>query len=398
VPANQQSFSTQVDATSALGVLVNINATFDATTGVATWTFASLDPDTNMAPVDQLVGFVPPGETGTVGYSVKALSSATTGTTVAAQASVAFNGGAAMNTNQISDTLDAEIPTATVTALPSTDTPTFTVNWSGQESASGPGIATYSVFVSQNGGTFGAFQTNTTQTSAVFSGTAGNTYGFYVVPTDNAGNVGATPVSAQTSTLASTGTVKLGVAGILKIKGTGGNDTIKAVVSGDSVVVKIDGTSQSYNLAPIHLVKIVGNAGDDTIKIGAGVPVAIINGTAGDNDTVQAKNDAADTILGGSGANSLTGGGGSAESLVGGSGNDTLVAGHGNDTLVGGDGDDSLLGGSGADLLLGGTGPDTLSAGSASNTLRGNGGDDSLAGNGTGAVLNGGGGTNIIVP
>ncbi len=96
--------------------------------------------------------------------------------------------------------IDATLPASSVAALPQYETSTsFTVSWSGTD-AGGPGIASYSVFVSTNGGAFTAFQTNTTQTSATFTGTSGNTYGFYSVATDSAGNVQPTPVSAQATT------------------------------------------------------------------------------------------------------------------------------------------------------------------------------------------------------
>ncbi len=57
-----------------------------------------------------------------------------------------------------------------------------------------------SIFVSDNGGAFTPFLTNTALTSSTFTGVVGHTYGFYSVATDNVGNVQATPGSAQTTT------------------------------------------------------------------------------------------------------------------------------------------------------------------------------------------------------
>ena len=92
------------------------------------------------------------------------------------------------------------LPTSSVNALPATETSaSFTVSWSGSDPG-GPGIAGYSVYVSDNGGSFTAFETNTTATSATFTGVNGHTYGFYSLATDTAGNVQSTPTAAQATT------------------------------------------------------------------------------------------------------------------------------------------------------------------------------------------------------
>ena len=81
--------------------------------------------------------------------------------------------------------------------MPATTTSTsFTVSWSGSDGA-GSGIASYNVFVSDNGGPFQPFLTDTTQTSATFTGQVGHTYGFFSVATSNIGLVQPTPSAAQ---------------------------------------------------------------------------------------------------------------------------------------------------------------------------------------------------------
>ncbi len=91
-------------------------------------------------------------------------------------------------------------PTSSVAALAATTTKTsFTVSWSGSD-GTGPGIASYSVYVADNGGAYKSFVTSTTKTSAVFTGQVGHTYAFYSVATDALGFVQPTPKSAQAST------------------------------------------------------------------------------------------------------------------------------------------------------------------------------------------------------
>jgi hypothetical protein len=94
----------------------------------------------------------------------------------------------------------AVAPTSSVAPIPATTTSTtFTVSWHGSD-GSGPGIASYSVYVSDNGGAYNPFVLGTTKSSAAFTGKAGHTYGFYSVATDLVGLVQATPTSAQATT------------------------------------------------------------------------------------------------------------------------------------------------------------------------------------------------------
>jgi len=89
-------------------------------------------------------------------------------------------------------------PTSSVAALPSGYSPVFfTVSWSGQEGSGDSPIASYTIYVSDNGGAFTPWLTNTTLTSATFTGNQAHTYGFYSVAIDSAGNVQVTPTAAQ---------------------------------------------------------------------------------------------------------------------------------------------------------------------------------------------------------
>lgn len=83
--------------------------------------------------------------------------------------------------------LEDDTPASGIVSLPANVTgPSFTVTWAG--SATLLNIATYDVFVSDNGGPFIPFQTSTTATSATFTGVPGHTYGFFSIATDLAGH------------------------------------------------------------------------------------------------------------------------------------------------------------------------------------------------------------------
>jgi hypothetical protein len=78
-------------------------------------------------------------------------------------------------------------PTSAIVNLPAqTNGPSFTVGWSGSDPSAS--IASYDVYVSDNGGPFTAFQTGTSANSATFNGTIGHSYGFFSIATDTAGN------------------------------------------------------------------------------------------------------------------------------------------------------------------------------------------------------------------
>ena len=96
--------------------------------------------------------------------------------------------------------VDAIPPTSTVTALPAFNRGRLTVTWSGNDNTGGSGLASYNVYVSDNGGTYTLWQAASTQTSATFIGANGHTYSFYTVASDRVGNVEATPSTGEAST------------------------------------------------------------------------------------------------------------------------------------------------------------------------------------------------------
>jgi RHS repeat-associated protein len=364
VPSGLTQFATTVDLPSTLGVDVRVTANFDSQTGLATWTFASLDPSTQDVPSNPLLGFLPPDDStgrgeGFVSYTIQPADADATGDIVNAQATIVFDANAPISTSAISNTIDVGAPTGTITPLAADQTTTsFLVSWSGQDDAGGSGIATYNVYVSEDGGTFAPLVVNTTTTSTTFTGSPGHSYGFYTVATDNVGNVQPTPSAAQSTTTVVADTATLESDGTLEVFGGTANDTIVLSASGKFIDANIDGTAQTpVKTKHVSSIVIDGGDGDDLIRVANHLPPAMINGGAG-NDTIIARN-SGDTLIGGAGNDSLTVKRGD-NLLEGGAGNDTLVAGNGNDTLRGGATGDSIIGGPGNDLVAGNGGADTI--------------------------------------
>jgi hypothetical protein len=207
VPAGLTQYQTIVpyeneDGTS-LDVKVNLN--FNVQTGLLSASYASIDPLTGQAPTGAFDGFLPPDNSSGIGegfvqYTVQPKSGLASGATISGQASVVFDTNGAIQTNTVTNTIDATPPTSSVNPLPAiVNSPSFTVSWSGSD-ANGPGIATYNVYVSDNGGPFSLWLAGTTQTSATFTGQVGHHYSFYSVATDQLGLTQPTPTSAQATT------------------------------------------------------------------------------------------------------------------------------------------------------------------------------------------------------
>ncbi len=66
----------------------------------------------------------------------------------------------------------------------------FNVSWSATDK--GSGVASYSIYASDNGGAFALWQQfPASTTSAAYTGQNNHTYGFYGIATDAVGNVEA---------------------------------------------------------------------------------------------------------------------------------------------------------------------------------------------------------------
>ena len=205
-PPFQTTFSQLVDLRPANNLLLEIDASLDRATGLLSWNYQSLDPITHQPPIDPGVGFLPPGTNGNVFVGVSPIPNLPTNTQIQNQAIVTFDSSQPMPTPIWLNTLDNTPPTSHVTAFSGNQLcPNFTVQWSGTDI--GSGIANYTIYVSDNGGAFTAWQTNTTSTSAVYNGQVGHSYGFYSIAQDLVGNIEPGKSSAEATTQVNKGTI-----------------------------------------------------------------------------------------------------------------------------------------------------------------------------------------------
>ena len=183
---------------------VDVAGNVDAATSTITWTFEAINPATGAVDGRPEGGFLPPDDAagdgeGFVSFQATALPSLATGQTVTAQGSIVFDQNPAIQTAVWTNTIDADAPASSVTALPAAATTSpFMVSWSGTDA--GSGIASYDVYVSDNNGPLTLWQSATSATSALYAGTVGHAYAFLSVATDRVGNVQGFPAQSQTST------------------------------------------------------------------------------------------------------------------------------------------------------------------------------------------------------
>jgi hypothetical protein len=193
------TYSATVDLRPVNNLLVRVTAELNATNGLLTWKFNSLDPATGQPPEDPLAGFLPPGAGGSVLFTARTKNGLATGTQIRNNASIVFDTNGPIVTPEWLNTIDGASPTSTVLPLSLTQSITsFDVGWSGNDL--GAGVAAYDVFVSDNDGPFTAWLRQTTATQATFTGINGHTYRFYSIARDLVGNIEAAKTGAEATT------------------------------------------------------------------------------------------------------------------------------------------------------------------------------------------------------
>ncbi len=190
---------------------VEMEAGIDSANGRVFARFQSIDPLTSLPP--SLGGFLPPEDgtgrgKGHFSFLVRPRTNLTTGVEIRNVALIEFDHLEIIATDQVDpqnpaagvdpnkqglNTMDAGAPSSSVAALPVESTSPFIVQWSGVDDPLGSGVASYDIYVSTNGGAFGAWILGTNGTAAMFTGQVGQTYGFHSVAHDGVGFVELPP-------------------------------------------------------------------------------------------------------------------------------------------------------------------------------------------------------------
>jgi hypothetical protein len=198
-PLALHPFSSSIDLRPGTNLLVQLDASVNPSTGGLSWTLQSIDPETGQPPIDPLAGFLPPGADGAMSLFVSAKPSLITGTVVKNQATIVFDANPAIPTPSWFNTIDSTAPTSFISPLPPTQgLSSFPVIWQGNDADSG--VQDFTVYVSDNGGPFVSWLSQTTTSQSTFSGTPGHTYAFFALARDFVGNVEALKTNPEATT------------------------------------------------------------------------------------------------------------------------------------------------------------------------------------------------------
>jgi hypothetical protein len=211
VPTNRCFYQTRValPPPHAANIVADVTAGVDVANNLVFWTIDAIDLNTGQLVESAQEGILPPNDANNSGqghatYTILPASGVTTGTIITNQATIVFDINAPLDTNPTTNTVDAVPPTSTVATLPASLMDTnFILAWFGTDDLGGSGVSSYDVYVSDNGGPWVVWLSNTTTNSATFSGQAGHYYYFYSRARDNAGNVEPAPASLQAQTFVS---------------------------------------------------------------------------------------------------------------------------------------------------------------------------------------------------
>ncbi|HXR47355.1 MAG TPA: RHS repeat-associated core domain-containing protein [Candidatus Limnocylindrales bacterium] len=221
LPPGIQHFETNV-LVSYLGTnfQVQIQIGINLVSGQVYANFHSIDPNTSLPPPVN-IGFLPPEDgtgrgQGHVTYTIRVKDGLPNGTQFRNVALISFDNQPAISTDQVDPnnpaagtdpakqcliTIDAVAPTSHVLPLPAqSQLLQFPISWTGTDDSGGSGVASYDIYVSDNGGSWTLWESATTSTNASFRGLPQHTYGFYSTAHDNAGNIEQPYLTADATT------------------------------------------------------------------------------------------------------------------------------------------------------------------------------------------------------
>ncbi|RLB90874.1 MAG: hypothetical protein DRH50_11770, partial [Deltaproteobacteria bacterium] len=207
LPEYRASFSGDFDFVDERGFVLRVTAGVDVVSRIAIWTFNALDPQTGELISDPDKGLLLPNtdraQWGGVTYSIKPWPEytegidLTTGTEIEASARITYDGGTPLDTNIQTATLDMIPPTTSYSVqdlgVGKTGSRSYRITFEATDDPDGSGVKDYTVYISQDGGSWWAWKRRITDTEAEYTAPVGATAEFIVLAADNAGNVEKAP-------------------------------------------------------------------------------------------------------------------------------------------------------------------------------------------------------------
>ncbi|HOK77368.1 MAG TPA: putative Ig domain-containing protein, partial [Verrucomicrobiota bacterium] len=192
LPGDLGAFTGEFDFIEERGFLLRVTAGMDVVTRTAMWVITAIDPDTGLPTTREDLGVLAKGARGSAGYSIEAHWEAPTAVQLRTTVRAFYNEDAPFVSSPVTQTLDNAAPTSSV-QVRDLGNGSYELAWSGQDEPGGSGLKDYTVYVSSDGVIYSAFLRRTTQTTATYTGFAGEKMQFLVLACDNAGNVQQAP-------------------------------------------------------------------------------------------------------------------------------------------------------------------------------------------------------------
>jgi hypothetical protein len=193
LPRGAAAVDTVYDLSSEPPLMLHVSSRLDAGAGVLHVKLEARDPITGDLPEDPLLGILPPnanppeGE-GAITLRIPYRSNLTHGTGIEAQASIVFDENPPIQTPLWRNRVDADAPFSHLRDRPTMqDSSAVHLSWTGHDD--GSGIGGYVLYVSEDGDEPRIWRHETPDTSAVFLGEYGKSYGFSCRAVDWTGQV-----------------------------------------------------------------------------------------------------------------------------------------------------------------------------------------------------------------
>ena len=211
VPDGLNHYETDLDIVidnefvSGAEIRCEIDISLDMDTRELTFEMIGLDPATGWLPEDIMRGVLYPNDDtgrgdGRISYLVRHVDDLPSGTEITNKARIYFDWNDPIDTPLVLNTIDAGSPESHVTDLIVNGTSVL-VSWSGQDDAGGSGVASYDIYVSDNGGSFELWLDHTALTEDTFVGEVGHTYALYSIARDGVGHVEEAPEGPDATTV-----------------------------------------------------------------------------------------------------------------------------------------------------------------------------------------------------
>jgi hypothetical protein len=191
-PPGQQEWTDTLDLRPGLPLILRVDAKLNVDTGLLTWHFQGLNPDTGELETAPEIGFLPPDKTppqgqGGVTFTVSPKRGMKTGDKISNKASIVFDRNEAIETPTWTNTIDGTAPTSRIaSARVSRGTcRDLTVTFAGSDR--GAGIAHRSVSVSKNGAPYRVWLSGEKSKKGKYRALADGAYAFRSIATDGVG-------------------------------------------------------------------------------------------------------------------------------------------------------------------------------------------------------------------